>query len=246
MKVCHACGHRFTEGSKALQVQTSGPTSGSDVDVGFGDAFASWALVAVPHPRDLDPQGNVTGACEMLCTEVGDQSVTIASRDTRTSKWSADLLAGEVALFSFWGSRLALRKETVALTAFGGFLAFDKASKTVSLVGIPGDSGRAPYLSISPDVVGLTSSSGKSSLALRDGAATISGATVALDAGSVNVGKNADDPVVTKSYLAAMLNVLLTIFDAHTHASFSAPPVPLASPAVLPMPLGALTVKASR
>lgn len=222
-------GSRFTPANKALQIQVlSDSTKGSEqAEVNFADAFLGWFVVAPPLTQATDASGNISAATEFLTAEVGDQLVMHGSRDVRVSKYGQDVLPGEFALINELGYRLFVGKKAVSLTAAGGFLNFDVENKKVGIAGIPAAAGSpVPYISITTDTIGLVSASGAASLALSDSGVSISGATLALDMGRVNIGKGATDPVVTYSQMMSVIGQLLITFNTHVHSAAGAgPPV---------------------
>lgn len=221
--------HRFSAKNKVLELQTTAASNdnGTASETGFGEAFGEWCIVAVPGKRELDASGNVKGACEAIVADMPDQRTVIGTRDVRVSKYAQDLKAGETAFLNFWGTRLFLGEKSVTLNAGGGFLSFDITKRTVALVGIPSsEGGAAPYLSIATGSIGLVSESGQASMTVAGSSVVLSGAAIALDAGRVNLGKGAADPVVTYSMLMQILAQVNAVF------------VSLTKPAVVPPPPG--------
>jgi hypothetical protein len=182
-------------------------------------------VIAIPTAPTTDPKGQITDSAEAIFEEYGDEHVLLGTRDVRISKFAQDLKPGEVALLNADGHRLFLGRKKGALVIGGGYLSFDVEKKSVGLVGIPATpGGSAPYISISPTILGLVSGSGKSSITLSDANISMSGAAIVFDFGRVSLGKNATDPVVTFSALARVIQQITTQFLAHTHASIGAPP----------------------
>jgi hypothetical protein len=220
--------HRYGAKNKALQVQTVRAQSedGKAKDVGWADAFGSWALVAVPLAPEADADGNVSAACEVLSYQYGDTTLAFATRDVRTFRYFQDLRPGESALGNAYGSRLKFGKTSVALNAFGGFLNFDQASKSVSLVGIPASEGQAaPYLSLSSTGIGMVSKTGQASIQVEGSGVSISGATLTIDTGTVSLGKGAAEPIVTYSMLQQLIMLLQAWATAVNGATGVPPPI---------------------
>jgi len=216
---------RFTEQTKALQLQVvaAANDNGEISETGWADAFGPWCLVAVPSRAETDVDGNVKAACEALVADVGDQRTVIGTRDVRIAKYAQDLEPGEFALINELGFRLFFGKKTVSLTAGGGYLSFDIAKKKLSISAIPSvPGGAAPYLSADTDSIGLVSATGAASIAVKANGVTVSGASIALDAGRVDLGKNADDPVVTHSQLEAFKSQMIQWLATHVHPGVTA------------------------
>lgn len=216
-----ASAFRFTEKSKAIQIQSVGSvTSGNpeESDTSFSDAFSEWCIVAPPYKPDVDASGNIGACCECITADIGDDKTVIGTRDVRASKYAQDVKGGEVALVNYFGSRLFLGEKFVSINAGGGYLGFDTKKGTVGLVGIPSSpGGSAPYLSISSTTIGLVSATGASSFTIDGGNITLSGSGASLNTGSVNLGMGASDPVVRLSDLVKLVAALKAQFAAHTH-----------------------------
>jgi hypothetical protein len=213
--------HRFTETSKALQLQVLAAHSGDMKvqDTSFGDAFGSWCLIAVPSAPTTDGQGKITSCAEAIYSEYADEHVILGTRDVRVSKFAQDLKPGEVALLNSEGFRLFLGKKKGAFVIGGGYLSFDVDKKNVALVGIPSTpGGAAPYITFSPTILGLVSATGECSMTLSGANLTISGAAIVLDVGRVSLGKGATDPVVSYSTLMQMVAQIMTWATAVTAA----------------------------
>lgn len=220
MQFGQVANHRFSPTRKALELQAMAAASddGESAETGWADAFGQWCLVAVPMRREVDAQGNVTGACEIAIEDVANEHVVLGTRDVRVAKYAQDLKPGECAFLNAFGSRLFLGEKSVALTAGGAFLSFDIDKKLVSLAGIPSKpGGAAPYLSISTTGIGLVSATGQASVMVDGAAVTISGSAIALDAGRVDLCKGANDPVVTHSQLEALKNQIIAWLATHVH-----------------------------
>lgn len=244
-RIAHALvmAHTFTETNKALllQVRTEFGGAANTTSMSYSEVYAgSWAFVAVPMPPDLDAEGNVSGACEALVAEEGDDLTILGQRDVRWSKFAQDFKKGESGIINAYGSRIKLGKDSVSLAAGGGFLNFDIKNKTVGLVGIPTTGGSAPSLSISTTAIGMTSATGAASLVVQGNQVTISGAAAALDVGSVALGKGAVDPVVTVSTLQPILTALYTFLVTFCAAQTS----PGTPPPVIAVARGSMRVKA--
>jgi hypothetical protein len=180
---------------------------------------------------------------------MGDENISVAMRDTRFAKYAADLLAGESALFNAFGSRAFFKQKQVGIAAFGGSFLFDTSASTptLSLTGIPASAGAAaPWLTMTPTGIGWSSSTGGCSANFEGGTATITGSMVQLNAQAVNIGANASDPVITLSYLAALVASLTQQFNLHFHTSAAAgsPTTPPTIPLAL-TPAGSSTIKAT-
>ncbi|MBI2395004.1 MAG: hypothetical protein HYV09_35870 [Deltaproteobacteria bacterium] len=201
-------GHRFTDTNKALQYQVTAAESddGSASETGFADAFGAWCVFAVPLRPELDAFGNVKAACEAAVIDGADERTVIGTRDVRVSKYAQDLKPGETVFLNAYGSRLKLGAKQVGLNAGGGFLSFDIEAKKVGLCGIPASPGAAaPYLAIDTESIGLVSKTGAASVAVKGNSATISGASISLSAGRVDLGKGASEPMVTYSMVMQLL-----------------------------------------
>lgn len=228
----HVYNFRYTPKNKALQLQTVRAQSedGAAKDVGFADAFGSWALVAPPLPPETDDDGNVKVAAEALTYQYGDETFCFATRDIRTFRYFQDLVPGEVGIGNAFGSRLKIGRTSVALNAFGGFLSWDSASKQVQLVGIPASEGqKAPYLVMSSTGVGFVSATGQASVHAEGSGVSISAATLTVDAGTVSLGKGAAEPIVTHSQimqLVIQMNAALAAVAALSPFVPIVPPVP--------------------
>lgn len=218
--------HSFTEQSKSLQVQLRDRMvdgSGSTADeqsIVFSDYCAgAWCLIAVPDAPTMDTDGSVKEACEALASEDADDLTVFGTRDVRYAKFAQDLGLGECALFNKYGSRLALKGDEVSLVAKGGgFVSLNVSEKLVSVCGFPEEEGKpAPYMTISSDTIGMVSATGKASFALVDNQITLSGQAIALDAGSVSIGKGAMDYVALASRVESALQIIITAFNLHTH-----------------------------
>lgn len=221
--------HRFTDTSKALQLQvvSAETDDGSSTETGFADAFGAWCVVAVPLRPETDALGNVTASCEALVDDGADERTVVGTRDIRTSKWVQDLQPGDSALINGYGSRLSLREKSVSLNHGGGFLSFDSDSGVVSLVGIPASLGAAsPYLAIDATSIGMVSSSGQASLACKGADVTINGGTTSVRSARVDLGMGAAEPIVTYSMLMRLI------------VQISASLVALGKPALVPPPPG--------
>lgn len=200
--------HRLTEASKALQLQVSAAESddGEASETGFADAFASWCIVAVPLRPEVDADGNVKAACEAAVMDGADERTVIGTRDIRVSRYAQDLKTGECAFVNGYGSRLSLRAQSVTLNHGGGFLSFNSTQKVVSLVGIPASVGAAaPYLAIDTTSIGMVSSTGQASVAVKGADVTINGGTTSVRSARVDLGLGAVEPVVTYSMLMRVI-----------------------------------------
>lgn len=231
INLAHITNHRFGEKNKVLQLQAMADANdnASVSDTGWSNAFSAWCMIAVPLRPASDAAGTITGACEAIVTDIGDQRTIIGTRDFRVSKYAQDLKPGEAAFLNGFGTRLFLGEKTVALNAGGGFLSFDVEGKKVALAGIPSKPGAgSPYLTISSDTIGLVSATGAASIALKSSTVTLNGASVAIDAGRINLGKNASDPIITYSQLMTILTTLQVWMNAvATATGVAAPPLPI-------------------
>jgi hypothetical protein len=237
--------HQRTETTKSLQLQVrSSLTTGDDTQssMTFGDCFIGpWCLIAPCDDPDMDDNGDVRTAAEAIVLEMGDELTVLGTRDVRFAKFGGDVKKGEFALFNKFGSRIAFREKTVSLTAGGGYLAFNIESKTFSIVGMPNNpGGAAPYMTITPDSIGMTSESGQSSMVLSGKSATISGGSVAIDSGTVNLGTGANDPVMTLTHMQTYISQLYAFLQA-VGAGLT---VPLTPPPTLATIQGSTAVKA--
>ena len=185
----------------------------------------AWCLVAIPDNPEIDGDGSIKSACEALASEDADDLTIFGTRDVRYAKFAQDLGVGECALFNKFGSRIAFKEDEVSLVAKGGaFLSLSISDKLISLVGFPKNEGdSAPSITISSDSIGLTSASGKAFVAIKDGGITVSGDTVAIDAGTVTLGNSANDFVALASKVLAELTKIIVAFNTHTHAPASPP-----------------------
>ena len=251
MRWATVVGSQFTQTTKTLQIQATAdtiPGIPGTAESPMDDALGPWCLVAVPAAPTTDAQGNVQASAEALVAQMGDENISVAMRDTRFAKYAADLLAGEAALFNAFGARAFFKQKQVGIAAFGGSLLFDTSASTptLSLTGIPASAGAAaPWLTMTPTGIGWASSSGGCSANFEGGTATVTGSMVQLNAQAVNIGANAEDPVITLSYLASLVTALMEQFNLHTHltAGMGSP-----SPPFVPLtltPQGSSTVKAT-
>lgn len=228
-------GHRYTPNSKALQFQcVTNQTPGSlstEARGGFGDAFVgSWALVAPPVAPDVDSSGRVTGGCESLVVQEGDQLVAFGQRDVRWSKFSQDVKAGEAALFNAFGTRLFLGQLKAALVAGGAFLNFDIEQRKVTLAGFAPEgspSAGAAYISVDTTSIGMVSATGAASVTVAGDQVTMSGGNASIDTGSVVLGKDAADFVALASLVLAELQALKLYVNTHVHTSLGGTPLVL-------------------
>jgi hypothetical protein len=222
-----AVGHQFTGANKTLEVQVvSGETPlTDDADKRFAQVFGSWCLVAPPPVPTTGPDGKIASACELFVHDMGDETVAYASRDARFSKYSQDVKAGEYAVFNAFGDRIFSGEKLLSIAVGGGFLQFDKTNKVVSLVGIPtSPGGSAGYLTVDSGV-GIVSASGAASMLVKDSNAKIVAGDIALDGGSVSLGKGAASGVIRLEDMAVFLATLQTWASAvGTAAGVPAPP----------------------
>ncbi len=217
-----AYGHRFTTTNKALQLQCVTDVTGGNANASrgaYGDCMVgSWCLIAPPAAPTVDTAGNVTSACEVAGVQVGDQIIALGQRDVRWSKFGQDAKPGEVALFNAWGARLFLGQNAIAINARGAFISFDYANKKVGIAGYsatPG--GGAPYFTMDTLSAGMVSATGGASVNVKDDQATLSGASISLNGGTVVIGTGATDFVALASLIMAELNVIKFYLNTHYH-----------------------------
>lgn len=232
-----------------VQGAVTAAVPGKDKDApeyNLADSVGCWALFAPPASPTTDAQGAISAACDALIVDLGDDASTVfATRDVRYAKFAADLKQGDSALINQYGSRLYLKEKQCGISAFGGSILFDVDTWTLGLVGIPKSAGgQAAWCSVDFKSFSAASASGGSSFSLSDATATVTGSTVNLNAANVVIGSGGSDPVVTLSYLAAVVTQF-NAFAANVVAACAAnTPTIVVAPVVI-VPDGSKTVSAT-